>query len=421
MATVEVKNLYKIFGRGAQSTALPMVRQGAEKGEVLRKTGCTVGIDDASFRVAEGEVFVIMGLSGSGKSTVLRCLNRLIEPTAGQVIIDDMDVTRLPLGQLRELRRHRMSMVFQHFGLLPHRTVVDNVAYGLEVQGIDRDKRYEQAHQAIDMVGLSDYAGSRVQQLSGGMQQRVGLARALATDADILLMDEAFSALDPLIRNQMQDELLDLQHKMHKTIVFITHDLDEALKLGDHIAIMKDGRIVQIGSPEEILTHPADEYVRSFVENVDRSKVITAGTVMQKPSVVLRMRDGTGGAVRLMREHGRSTLFVVDEQRRLRGMVRIDDAVKQMKADRHDLSEIMIEDVCTTTEDKPLTELMTDAAETPVPIVVVDDERKLHGIVTRAAMLSAMGGEDATVSAEAGGAPETPGAAESGREVQDVG
>ncbi len=396
MATVEVRNLYKIFGRGARSQALPMVRQGADKTQVLRKTGCTVGIDDASFAIAQREVFVIMGLSGSGKSTVLRCLNRLIEPTAGEILIDGNDVTQLNHAELRELRRHKLGMVFQHFGLLPHRTVLDNVAFGLEVQGIAKAQRYEQARQSIDLVGLGEYVESRVQQLSGGMQQRVGLARALATDADILLMDEAFSALDPLIRNNMQDELLDLQQKMRKTIVFITHDLDEALKLGDHIAIMKDGRIVQIGSPEEILTHPADEYVRSFVENVDRSKVITAGTIMQDPLAVLRLRDGTGRAVRLMREHGRSTLFVVDEDRRLRGMVRIDDAVERVKHDQHDLAEILVEDVKTTSPAQPLTELMTDAAETPVPIAVVDDQGRLRGIVTRAAMLSAIAGEEVT-------------------------
>ena len=396
MAAIEVCNLYKIFGSSARKRALPMVRDGVGKADVLKKTGCTVGVNDASFAIEKGEVFVIMGLSGSGKSTVLRMINRLIEPTYGQVMIEGDNLLEHDVAELRDIRRERMAMVFQHFGLLPHRSVIDNVAYGLEVQGVEKKSRYERAREAIDLVGLADYAGQMTQQLSGGMQQRVGLARALATKADIMLMDEAFSALDPLIRTQMQDELIDLQQKMRKTIVFITHDLDEALKLGDHIAIMKDGRIEQIGSPEQILTHPQSDYVRSFVENVDRSRVITASAVMQRPNVLLRMRDGTARAVRLMRKEGRSTLFVIDGENRFKGLVSIDDAVGEVKADRHDLSSILKTDTPTATPDMTLNDLTAYAAQTAVPIVVVDDAGGFKGIVTRAAMLAAISGEDMT-------------------------
>ncbi len=394
MATIEVRNLYKIFGPRAVSRALPLVKAGKSKSDVLEETGCTVGINDASFSIERGEVFVIMGLSGSGKSTVLRCINRLIEPTAGEVLLDGENLVAYGKEKLRETRRHRMAMVFQHFGLLPHRSVIDNVAYGLEVQGFSKEQRYTQARKAIELVGLSEYAGQMTQQLSGGMQQRVGLARALATDADILLMDEAFSALDPLIRNQMQDELLDLQASVHKTIVFITHDLDEALKVGDHIAIMKDGRIEQIGTPEQILTRPGSEYVRSFVENVDRTKVITAGTIMQQPGAWLRLRDGTARAARLMREQGRSTLYVVDAERTLQGLVSIDDCLAAQRRDEHDLKPLLKTDVPTAGPETTISDLLTLAAETTIPIAVVDENRRMQGIIPRAALLSAIAGEE---------------------------
>ena len=283
---IQVQNLYKIFGPGARERALPIVQKGASKEDVLRKTGCTVGINKAAFDIFPEEIFVIMGLSGSGKSTLVRCLNRLIEPTSGSVKIGGEDIVAASPDRLREIRRKKLGMVFQKFGLLPHRTVLENVAFGLEIQGVAREERYRRAREAIEGVGLSDYTEAMTQTLSGGMQQRVGLARALANDPEILLMDEAFSALDPLIRAGLQDELLELQARRHRTIVFITHDLDEALKLGDRIAIMNAGEIVQIGAPEEILTNPKNEYVQSFVENVDRSRVITAGTIMRKPDVL---------------------------------------------------------------------------------------------------------------------------------------
>jgi len=282
MAVIEAEGLWKIFG-GDPERARELAKAGTSKAEVKEETGSVIAVDDANFEVKEQEIFVVMGLSGSGKSTLLRCVNRLIEPTFGTVRVHDDEVTAFDEERLRELRRTKMSMVFQNFGLFPHRTVIGNVEYGLEVAGMDKEQRRGKARQSLELVGLDGYEDSQTSQLSGGMQQRVGLARALVNDPEILLMDEAFSALDPLIRADMQNELLELQEQWDPacTILFITHDLDEALKMGDRIAIMKDGRIAQIGTPTEILTEPADEYVRSFVENVDRTKIVPARTVMR--------------------------------------------------------------------------------------------------------------------------------------------
>ena len=272
MSKIEIKDLYLVFGNEKQK-ALKMLKEGKTKSEILKATGCTVAVKDANLSINEGEIFVIMGLSGSGKSTLLRCINRLIRPTSGEVIINGTDIAKVSDKELLQIRRKEMAMVFQHFGLLPHRTVLSNIAFGLELQGVPKEEREKKAYESIAVVGLKGYENQRVDELSGGMQQRVGLARALANDPEVLLMDEAFSALDPLIREQMQDELLDLQEKMKRTIVFITHDLDEAIKLGDRIAIMKDGEVVQVGTPEEILTDPANDYVTRFTESVDRGRV----------------------------------------------------------------------------------------------------------------------------------------------------
>jgi glycine betaine/proline transport system ATP-binding protein len=284
MAVIEVENLWKIFG-GDPENARRLSQEGRSKAEVKDETGSVIAVNDASFEVEEQEIFVVMGLSGSGKSTLLRCVNRLIEPTFGQVRVHGDDVIQYDDDELRQLRRTKMSMVFQNFGLFPHRSVLGNVEYGLEVSGADKDERREKAMRTLDLVGLEGYEDSNPSELSGGMQQRVGLARALVNDPEILLMDEAFSALDPLIREEMQNELLDLQDMWDPaaTILFITHDLDEALKMGDRIAIMKDGMIAQVGTPTEILTNPADDYVQSFVQNVDRTKVIPVRTVMRAP------------------------------------------------------------------------------------------------------------------------------------------
>ncbi|EPR3583203.1 quaternary amine ABC transporter ATP-binding protein [Vibrio alginolyticus] len=284
---IEISGLYKIFGTRPNSV-IERVKLGHSKEQVLADTGHTVGLKDINLQIQKGEIFVIMGLSGSGKSTMIRHFNRLIDPTMGQILVEGVDVMQLSNKELEQFRRHKMSMVFQRFGLLPHRTVIDNIAYGLEVQGMSKEERLEKANEWLETVGLTGYEHQYPAQLSGGQQQRVGLARALATDAEILLMDEAFSALDPLIRSEMQDQLVELQQKLHKTIIFITHDLDEALRLGDRIAILKDGELVQQGSPDEILLHPADEYVEAFVKDVNRARALTVETLMQPPSYCVR-------------------------------------------------------------------------------------------------------------------------------------
>ncbi len=282
MPKIELKNVYKIFGEDPQSV-LPLLLEGATKEEILEEMDHTVGLDNVSLSIEEGETFVCMGLSGSGKSTLIRHINRLIDPTKGEVLVDGVNVLKFSENELLELRRHEMSMVFQRFGLFPHKTVMENVAYGLEVQGKELEDRNSIAEDQIKAVGLNGFEHQYPSQLSGGMQQRVGLARALATDPGILLMDEAFSALDPLIRNDMQDQLMELQSKLHKTIVFITHDLDESLKLGDHIGILNGGKLVQVGRPEEIIMNPADDYVTAFVKDVNRAKVLRAKTIMLSP------------------------------------------------------------------------------------------------------------------------------------------
>jgi glycine betaine/proline transport system ATP-binding protein len=279
MAKIEVRNIYKIFGEHPERV-LPLVKDGATKDEILERTGYTVGLDNVSISLQEGEIFVVMGLSGSGKSTLIRHINRLIDPTSGEIEVDGIDILKLSRRDLDKVRRHKMSMVFQRFALLPHKTVLENVGFGLQIQGVPERKRNKAAMDKIDLVGLTGFQHQYPEQLSGGMQQRVGLARALATDPDILLMDEAFSALDPLIRTEMQRQLLALQADMHKTIVFITHDLDEALRLGDHIGILNGGRLIQVGGPEEIIMHPADDYVTAFVQDVNRAKVLRAKTIM---------------------------------------------------------------------------------------------------------------------------------------------
>lgn len=394
---IEVNNLYKIFGLNPRERAMPLVEQGLSKAEILEKTGCTLGINNASFTVRKREIFVIMGLSGSGKSTVIRCINQLIPPTSGEVKLDGEDIVDASPEKLREVRRKKMSMVFQRFGLLPHRSVIDNVAFGLEIQKVPKEERYEKARQAITTVGLDGYETSMTQALSGGMQQRVGLARALCNDPEILLMDEAFSALDPLIRVQLQDELLELQGKQHRTILFITHDLDEALKLGDRIAIMKDGAVVQIGTPEEILTHPADDYVRDFVENVDRSKVITAGAVMKKTEVCY-LTAGPHQALRQMKKLSVSSLFVLDSDRKFKGIVKLDDIVRMAKETSEDddeslsIKDLVHSDYFSTPPETPIANLLEESARNVVPIAVVDKEGTFKGIVSRAAILSGIAG-----------------------------
>jgi glycine betaine/proline transport system ATP-binding protein len=343
----------------------------------------------------KGEVFVVMGLSGSGKSTLLRCLNRLIEPTSGKIILDGIDITNVELEKLRQIRRTEMSMVFQHFGLLPHRTVASNVSFGLEIQGVKENECRKKALDVIGTVGLDGYEDMMTGELSGGMQQRVGLARALATDPEILLMDEAFSALDPLIRRNMQDELIDLQEKVHKTIIFITHDLDEALKLGDRIAIMKDGLIVQIGTPEDILTNPANDYVKAFVEDVDSSKVITASAIMFKhPERIMDPKDGVGLAIRVMKKNGINCLPVTDSNNNFEGYVHIDTVVKHKKEGGHTLEGIIDPEVPKCLPDTPIADLLPLVISSDLPIAVVNSKGKLEGIVSKPSVISEITGED---------------------------
>ncbi|WP_051314721.1 quaternary amine ABC transporter ATP-binding protein [Alteribacter aurantiacus] len=388
MKKIEVRNLTKVFGPSPKK-GVSLLKEGKSKDAILKESGNTVGVNQATFDVNAGEFFVIMGLSGSGKSTLIRLVNRLIDPTSGSVLIDGEDITKMNTKSLIETRRAKLGMVFQRFALLPHRTIQKNVEYGLEIQGIDTKEREEKAKEAIHAVGLAGYENSYPEELSGGMQQRVGLARALATDSDILLMDEAFSALDPLIRKDMQDELLELQDKLNKTILFITHDLDEALKLGDRIAIMKDGAIVQIGTSEEIMREPANDYVASFVQDVDRSKVLVAENVMKKPDVVTSSKDGPRVAVRRMKEKGISSIFVVDRGNVLKGLLTIEDAVKAVDLDLT-LDKYLRQDYRIAKKDTPLEELIPVAAETNYPIAVVENER-LRGIIVRVSILSGLG------------------------------
>ncbi|MCP9305381.1 quaternary amine ABC transporter ATP-binding protein [Lacticaseibacillus paracasei] len=393
---IEVRGLTKIFGKRV-NRAKEMLKAGKTKPEILKATGATVGVDRADFSIKTGEIFVIMGLSGSGKSTTLRMLNRLIEPTDGQVLIDGDDIAKLDKQALREVRRQKLSMVFQGFALLPNRTVLQNAAFGLEIQGMEKDEREMKANKALDLVGLNGFADQYPDQLSGGMQQRVGLARALASDAEILLMDEAFSALDPLNRRDMQDELLDLQEDMQKTIVFISHDLNEALRIGDHIMIMKDGEIVQIGTPEEILSQPADDYVEKFIEGVDRSQVYTAANVMIRANTVNIDRDGPRLAARRMRDNEISSLYVVDTKRKLVGILDADDVRSAIDAGQKDLRSIVKSDVPTTKMDTPLADLLDAVSTTPVPFAVVDDHDRLSGIIIRGAVLGALSGQEVNV------------------------
>jgi len=397
MSKIKVENLSVIFGKNVNE-AQELLRKGTSKVEILNQTGCTVGVNNASLEIEEGEVFVVMGLSGSGKSTLLRCFNRLIEPTNGKILVDNEDVISVNEKELRlNIRRKKMTMVFQHFGLLPHRTVSSNVAFGLEIQGVDEETRIKKAYDVIKTVGLEGYEEKMTGQLSGGMQQRVGLARALATDPEILLMDEAFSALDPLIRTNMQDELLDLQEKVHKTILFITHDLDEALKLGDRIAIMKDGVIVQIGTPEEILTNPADDYVKAFVENVDRGGIVTANTVMFKnPANVRIKQDGPRAALRKMSNAGVTSLPVIDEDGKFLGFVKDTDMKEMEDKGIRNLKDFMYtkEEVKAVDPETPVAELLPLFLDTNLNLAVIDENKKLVGVVVHSTVIAEMIGKE---------------------------
>lgn len=373
--------------------ALEMLYDGYSNDQIRKQTKQVVGIKNVSFSVDVGEVFVIMGLSGSGKSTLLRCINGLNKASAGSIFIDGKDISRVNSQELRAIRREKMAMVFQRFALLPHRTVRDNVAYGLEVQGMSREERYDKVMNVLTMVGLDGWVDSYPANLSGGMQQRVGIARALATDPDILLMDEPFGALDPLIRQDMQDELIDIQKKLEKTIVFITHDLDEALKIGDRIALMKDGEIVQMGQPEDILLSPATEYVARFVENVDRSRALSASSVMVKPRSVVYPKDGPRVALHIMERFGMSGLFVIDRNGVLIGYVLADDAARISDAGERQLDSIIIKDVPRVALDTSLADILEVIAHTQIPVAVIDEQNKLKGVLVRGSVIAGLAGQ----------------------------
>ncbi|MEZ7550984.1 glycine betaine/L-proline ABC transporter ATP-binding protein [Streptococcus sp. 20925_1_22] len=388
MNKLEVKHLTKIFGK-RQKQALEMVQQAKSKTEILEKTGATVGVYDVNFEVQTGEIFVIMGLSGSGKSTLIRLLNRLINPTSGDIYIDGQDVAKMNEEELREVRRHKLNMVFQNFGLFPHRTILENTEFGLEVRGVDKEERTRLAEQALDNASLLSFKDQYPEQLSGGMQQRVGLARALANNPDILLMDEAFSALDPLIRREMQDELLDLQAEHERTIIFITHDLNEALRIGDRIAIMADGQIMQIGTGEEILTNPANDFVREFVEDVDRSKVLTAQNIMTTPLTTNIDIDGPTVALNRMKKEEVSMLLAVDRKRHLKGSLTA-EAARDARKEHQALADVIDKNVRKVTQETLITDIFPLIYDSPAPLAVVDDMDKLVGVIIKGRVIEAL-------------------------------
>ncbi len=389
---LRVENLYKVFGDNPKSI-IPMIEAGKSKDDILAETGHTVGLKEINLQIEKGQIYVIMGLSGSGKSTLIRHFNRLIDPTVGKIIVEGTDVMELNEKELEQFRRHRMSMVFQRFGLMPHRTVIENVAYGLTVQGVDKAERQKKAQEWLDTVGLGGYENQYPSQLSGGQQQRVGLARALCTDADILLMDEAFSALDPLIRSEMQDQLIELQEKLHKTIIFITHDLDEALRLGDRIAILKDGELVQEGAPEDILLSPATDYVEAFVKDVNRARALTVETVMRPPAhriTALTIDDALSQMKKLSGNYG---YYVTKDG--YQGVLLQEKLEKAAKLDGSSpVGDALFEEVDPLSPDSVLEEIIPETMESNYPLPVVDEEGDLQGSLPRSSIAEVLSVKD---------------------------
>ena len=384
---ISVGHAYKVFGRRAKEAA-KRLRQGATREDV--KPYGTAAVIDASFDVRVGEIFVVMGLSGSGKSTLIRMLNGLGETTDGSIKVFGKEIVGMSAPELREVRREQMSMVFQHFALFPHRTVLENAAYGLEIQGVPLQERHERARTWLSRVGLDGWADSLPSELSGGMQQRVGLARAFAADTKILLMDEAFSALDPLIRREMQELLVELQQELGMTIVFITHDLNEAMYLGDRIAVMRDGRIVQLGTPNDILTDPANDYVAQFVQDVDRARVLTAGDVMEPPRAVIPASAGPRAALKTMRDLQTSACFVTSTRRKLIGVVRDKDMLRLVREGGTNIQDALKPTPSIVTPDQYIAELFELSVESPLPVAVVDAEDRLIGVVPRVTLLASL-------------------------------
>ncbi len=388
---LEVRNLYKVFGE-TPNEAFPLLEKGLNKDDIFEQTGLTVGVKDVSLSVNEGEIFVIMGLSGSGKSTLVRLLNRLIEPTRGNVLLKGMDIANISDEELRLVRRQNISMVFQNFALMPHMTVLENTAFGLELAGVEESKRNKNARSALERVGLEAYCDSYPDELSGGMKQRVGLARALTNDPDILLMDEAFSALDPLIRTEMQDELIRLQNDDKRTIVFISHDLDEAMRIGDRIAIMQDGVVVQVGTPDEILHNPANDYVSSFFRGVNVATVFSAKDIARKkPAAVFKKHDNDGpaAALQLLMDNDREYGIVVDRTNKYSGIVSI-SSLNDAKRKQRSLSSALLPDTITIDPNVSVGELISQVAQVPYAVPVVNDEGQYFGVITKSRLLQTL-------------------------------
>ncbi len=385
---LKVEHLTKMFG-GKKSIAKEMLKKGYSKEEILKQAEVTVAVDDVSFEVERGKIFALIGLSGSGKSTVVRCLNMLQPPSSGKIYFEGNDVEQYSKNQLQDYRRYKISMVFQSFGLMSHREVLGNVAYGLEVRGINKKEREEKAMEMISMVGLEGWENTKISNLSGGMRQRVGIARALANDPDILLMDEPFSALDPLVRREMQFELLSIQEKLNKTIVFITHDIDEAFKLGNTVAIMRDGKLIQTATPEEMSTHPANDYVRDFINSADKSQIYSVRNIMQTPSCMAHSRNGANQALKQMRDNGVSSAYIVGDKLQFIGILTLEQALK-VRAGEISFEDATITGLPTTTLDTQISELIPVAAEATFPIAVVDERNQLKGIVSKAAVLASL-------------------------------
>ncbi len=389
MEKVKVENLTKIFGKTPKKI-LASLEMGMKREEIFKKTGHTVGIGDVSFSVYEGETFVIMGLSGSGKSTLIRCMNLLNKPTAGKIYIDGENILDYDNKQLREFRRQKIAMVFQHFGLFSHKSVIENVEFGLEIKGMKKEERFKKSKEMIKTVGLEGWEDFRISNLSGGMKQRVGLARALANDPEIILMDEPFSALDPLIRRDMHNELLDIQSKLKKTIIFITHDVNEAFKLGDRVAVLKEGEVVQIGTPEEIIDKPANKYIRNFIQDIDRSRILKAENIMRKISVKFGKTAKPKLALIQLDEADYDYAFVIDRKTgQIEGIVDVDDLMIAVKENKS-VEEVMHTDFVTLHQDTYVKEVIEVALKTKYPLAVVDDDNRCVGRIQRGSLLNAL-------------------------------
>lgn len=384
---LRMEHVNKLYGSN-RSEAARMMKEGSNKEEVYKKTGCTVALWDVNLEIPKGKIFVIIGLSGSGKSTAVRCFNKLTVPTDGGVFYKDQDVMKMDKKELQEYRRHKISMVFQSFGLMSHRNVMGNVAYNLEVRGIAKDEREKTAMDAIKMVGLEGWENQSCQQLSGGMRQRVGIARALVSDPEILLMDEPFSALDPLVRRDMQFELLQIQRKLKKTIVFITHDIDEAFKMGDTVCIMKDGKVIQTGTPEELTMNPADDYVREFIESADKAKVATVKNIMITPSSLIKSHETPQRAVSVMNKNNLSSVVVIDDDMHMEGILTLHDALESKDSGKSIVE--LCKEIPSVKPDTMVADIIPMASEAWYPIAVTDEDGALMGLVTKASILSSL-------------------------------